>query len=323
METGTKIPLLIIAGPTATGKTEVAVRVAEKLGGEVISADSMLVYRHMDIGTAKPTREEKRGIPHHLIDVADPDEEFTVAVYQELARRAIEEVYGRGNIPILAGGTGFYVDAVVYDYDFSRVSADPELRRSLWREAGEKGGLVLYERLRQVDPETAARIHPNNLKRVIRALEIYHRTGTPGALRRGENRREYPRYDKLFFCLYFEREKLYHRIEKRVDLMVRRGLVHEVRGLLERGYRPELVSMQGLGYKEIVWFLHNRCPLEEAVDLLKRNTRRFAKRQLTWFRRYSNIKWIDMDRYDSIERVADEIAVLAGEKWQVEDREKK
>lgn len=318
METGNKIPLIIIAGPTATGKTAVSVQVAEKLGGEVVSADSMLVYRHMDIGTAKPTEEEKRGIPHHLIDVADPDEDFTVAVYQELARRAIEDVYGRGKIPILAGGTGFYVDAVVFDYDFSSTAPDPGLREFLRREAEEKGNRAVHERLRQVDPEAAEQIHFNNLKRVIRALEIYHRTGAPGALQRGKNKKEYPRYDKLFYCLCFERDKLYNRIEKRVDQMIRCGLVHEVRELLERGYRPKLVSMQGLGYKEIVGFVHNRYSLDEAVHMLKRNTRRFAKRQLTWFRRYSNIKWIDMGQYASTDHVADEIAGMAREKWQVD-----
>jgi len=316
METRPKIPLLIIAGPTATGKTEVAVSVAEKLDGEVVSADSMLIYRLMDIGTAKPGHKEKKNIPHHLIDVINPDGNFTVANYQIQARQAIKDINARDNVPILVGGTGFYIDAVIFDYDFNRVAPDTGLRQMLKQEAEEKGNQVVHDRLRLVDPETADRIHANNLKRVIRALEIYHQTGVAGTLQRNQSKKEYRSYDKLFFCLQYERDELYSRIEKRVDLMIAHGLVQEVRELLNRGYRPELVSMQGLGYKEIVGYLCNRYSLEEAVHMLKRNTRRFAKRQLTWFRRYSNIKWIDMGQYVSNYHAADEIIGLARDKWQ-------
>ncbi len=312
-----KIPLLIIAGPTATGKTEVAVKIAKRVNGEVVSADSMLVYRGMDIGTAKPTEVEKQGIPHHLIDVVDPDDEFTAAMFQKQAREAITEIHDKGRLPMLVGGTGFYIDVVIYEYDFGHAAPSPELRQYLWREAKEKGNEVLYNRLKLLDPSTAEKIHANNLKRIIRALEIFYQTGVSGAPGRKRNKKEYPLYDKLFFCLYYEREKLYRRIEERVDKMLEAGLVREVEELLERGYQPDLVSMQGLGYKEIAGYLLKRYSMEEAVHLLKRNTRRFAKRQLTWFNRYSNIKWIDMGRYESVDQVAKEIADIAGTKWQV------
>ncbi len=319
METGQKIPLLIVAGPTATGKTDVAIRAAKKLGGEVVSADSMLIYRHMDIGTAKPDDEDKRGIPHHLIDIVEPDAGYSVEIYQKQARQVIEDINARGKLPILAGGTGFYIDTVVFNYDFNRAAPDTGLRRMLTREAEEKGNRAVHDRLRAVDPGAADRIHANNLKRVIRALEIHDQTGATGALQRTRSKEAYPLYDQLFFGLYYERDELYRRIEKRVDLMMARGLVDEVRGLLELGYHPELVSMQGLGYKEIAGYLQNRYPLDEAVQLLKRNTRRFAKRQLTWFRRYSNIKWIDMGQYVSTCRAAaDGIAGVARDKWQVD-----
>ncbi|MCL2337119.1 MAG: tRNA (adenosine(37)-N6)-dimethylallyltransferase MiaA [Firmicutes bacterium] len=318
METAQKIPLLIIAGPTATGKTEVAVKAAAALDGEIVSADSMLIYRHMDIGTAKPDEQEKGGIPHYLIDIVAPDAAYSAENYQGQARQAIEDIHARGKLPILAGGTGFYIDAVIFDYDFSRAAPDMALRRLLMQEAAERGNRAVHDRLRAVDPGAAACIHPNNLKRVIRALEIQAQTGVAGALQRAGSKHEYPLYDQLFFCLNYERAVLYQRIEKRVDVMLARGLVREVRGLLEQGYRPELVAMQGLGYKEIVGYLYNRYSLEEAVQILKRNTRRFAKRQLTWFKRYSNIKWIDMGQYSSIDAAAVELVNMVGDRWQVD-----
>ena len=314
MGTDSKIPLIIIAGPTATGKTEVAVKVAEKVSGEIISADSMLIYRHMNIGTAKPTEQEKNGIPHHLVDVVEPDTQFTVAVFQQQARRAITDIGRRGKTPLLVGGTGFYIDAVIYDYDFGQAGPSREIRDMLLKEAAEKGNQAVHDRLKQVDPHTADRIHANNLKRVIRALEIYYQTGARG--RRDKNKIDYSCYNKIFFCLYFQRDKLYQRIEERVDKMIKQGLAEEVRELLRRGYHHGLVSMQGLGYREMVGYLHNRYSLEEAVHMLKRNTRRFAKRQLTWLKRYSNIKWIDMGQVNSTDHVAGEIAELAGRVWQ-------
>lgn len=308
-----KIPLLIIAGPTATGKTEVAVKVGKTLEGEVISADSMQIYRHMDIGTAKPIFDEMEGIPHHLIDIVNPDTDFTVAVFQKLAREQLKKIHNKWKMPLLVGGTGFYIDAVIYDYDFSLTSADEHLRAFYRLEAEQKGSEAVHRMLAEVDPEAAARIHVNDLKRTIRALEIYHQTGVAGAQFRKKNKVLYPGYNILFVCLHYERDKLYERIETRVDRMIRKGLVQEVQNLLDTGYSRHLVSMQALGYKEIVGYLYDEYTLEEAIFLLKRNTRRFAKRQLTWFRRYSSIKWIDMEKYGTIEDIAEEICSLAAE----------
>ncbi len=310
MKSYSKIPLVVIAGPTATGKTEVAVEVARELNGEIVSADSMQIYHFMDIGTAKPNVQEMKGVSHHLIDIIDPDTDFTVAIFQKLAREAIKSIYLCGRIPLLVGGTGFYIDAVIYDYDFSGARADDEFRKSLQQKAEQKGNEAVHKLLQTVDPDTAARIHVNDLKRTIRALEIQRQTGAAGALFRNNNKQTYQDYDVLFIVLYYERETLYKRIETRVDKMIDRGLVKEVQGLLDAGYHRGLVSMQGLGYKEIAGFIYNEYSLDEAVQLLKRNTRRFAKRQLTWFRRYSSIKWIDMEKYDTINNVAKEINSL-------------
>ncbi len=303
MEAGKKIPLVIIAGPTAAGKTAVAVRLAKHLDGEVVSADSMQIYRYMDIGTAKPCAAEREGIPHHLVDIVEPEEEFSAAMFQKLARQAIKDIYERGKLPILAGGTGFFIDAVIYNYDFSFAGADKELRKFLQREAEEKGNAAVHERLRRVDPEAAERIHVNDLKRIIRALEIYQQTGRAGALLRKKNKEKYHCYDTLFFGLYYKRELLYRRIEERVDKMIEEGLVEEVKRLMNAGYHTGLVSMQGLGYKEIAGFLQGKYSLDEAIAILKRNTRRFAKRQLTWFKRYSSIKWIDMEKHNAIDYI--------------------
>lgn len=305
-----KIPLIIIAGPTATGKTALGVKLAQYFGGEVVSADSMQIYRQMNIGTAKPIDDEMNGITHHLLDVVDPDEEFTVANFQRLARITIKNIHNRGEMPLLVGGTGFYIDSVIFDYDFSMAGANEELRAALKKEAEEKGKEAVHSKLHKVDPETAARIHVNDLKRVIRALEVYYQTGIKGAMFRKENKVPYPLYHTFMFGLYFQREKLYKRIEARVDRMLEQGLVQEVKGLLDVGYHPDLVSMQGLGYKEIIGFLEGKYSLEEAVFFLKRNTRRFAKRQLTWFKRYSSIRWIDMEKYDTIDNVAGKIKFL-------------
>ena len=304
------IPLLVIAGPTASGKTKVAAVTARLLNGEIISADSMQVYRYMDIGSAKPDMLERQGIAHHLIDIVDPDADFTAAIYQKAAREAICNVHLRGYIPILTGGTGFYIDAVLYDYDFSGAEADPEFRSAMWKKAELEGNKALHNLLREVDPLAAAQIHVNDLKRIVRALEIQKQTGAAGNLCRTNHRQIYPQYNTLFIGLCYQRELLYQRIEKRVDLMLQRGLVEEVQYLLDRGYHSGLNSMQGLGYKEIASFLAEEYTLEEAGQMLKRNTRRFAKRQLTWFKRYSSIKWIDMEKYDTIEEVAEEIGRL-------------
>ncbi|MBO8127624.1 MAG: tRNA (adenosine(37)-N6)-dimethylallyltransferase MiaA [Peptococcaceae bacterium] len=305
--------LVVIAGPTATGKTDVGIEVAARIGGEVISADSMMVYKGMDIGTAKPTIEERRGVPHHLIDVIRPDEDFSVAVYQDLAEKAIAGVAARSRMPLLVGGTGLYIRSVIEPYHFA-VPSNPELRRQLSEEARICGREVLHRRLAAVDPETAARVHPNNVRRIIRALEVYYQTGRPLSQFHECDRRRETKYNLLMFGLYLERELLYKRIEKRVDKMVEQGLVDEVKRLLQQGYGRDLVSMQGLGYKEIIYYLEGETTLDEAIRILKRNTRRFAKRQFTWFRRDKRIRWINMAEQGGVTGAAEEIIkALAGQ----------
>uniref|UniRef100_A0A7C2EI20 tRNA dimethylallyltransferase n=1 Tax=Ammonifex degensii TaxID=42838 RepID=A0A7C2EI20_9THEO len=301
-----KLPLLVITGPTATGKSAVAVEVALRVGGEVISADSMMVYRGMDIGTAKPTLAERKGVPHHLIDVVDPEENFSVATFQALAREHIREINGRGHLPILAGGTGLYIRAVVKGFSFAG-GVNQELRRRLMEEARRLGALHLHERLRTVNPEAAARIHPHNVKRVVRALEVAYQTGKPILTQAT------PEYDTLTFGLYLEREELYRRIEERVDAMLAAGLVEEVRRLLDRGVPSEATAMQALGYKEIAAYLRGKVTFEEAVRLIKRNTRRFAKRQFTWFKREEEIRWLDVTAYPGPAAIAEEIAARVKE----------
>ncbi|ACA59097.1 tRNA (adenosine(37)-N6)-dimethylallyltransferase MiaA [Candidatus Desulforudis audaxviator] len=286
-------PLVVITGPTATGKTEVGINVALACGGEIVSADSMMVYRGMDIGTAKPSASEMRGVPHHLIDVVDPDEEFNVARYQQLAGEAIVGILGRKRVPLLVGGTGLYIRSVVEDYRFP-VRADRRLRNRLQEAAELYGCARLHRHLAVVDPVTARRLHPNDQRRIIRALEVYYQSGIPFS-RYPDRRDRAPKYLPVMFGLNMERGRLYRRIEDRVDAMIRAGLVREVQSLLEKGYGPELVAMKGLGYKEIAAHLRGSLTLEEAIHILKRNTRRFAKRQLTWFRRDEQIRWLDVE----------------------------
>lgn len=298
--------LLVILGPTATGKTEVAIEVALLTGGEVVSADSMLIYKYMDIGTAKPKPEERKGVTHHLIDIVLPDEEFSVAHYQTRALAAIEDILRRGKLPILAGGTGLYINSIIYGYKFGEVGIDYEVRAKLRRYALQHGNEALHNRLKQVDPVTAARLHPNDQKRIIRALEIYEKTGKPMSAFTA-NERKQSRFNVKLFGLYMPREELYNRVNKRVEKMLDEGLVDEVKRLLELGYDTHLVSMQGLGYKEIASFLKGEINFERAVYLIKRDTRRFAKRQLTWFRRDPRIKWINVKDYYNAREIALEI----------------
>ncbi len=285
--------LVIITGPTATGKTETGINVALACGGEIVSADSMMVYRGMDIGTAKPPASERRGVPHHLIDVADPDEEFNVARYQQLAGEGITGILGRNRLPLLVGGTGLYIRSVAEDYRFG-VQADRRLRNRLRETAELYGAARLHGHLAVVDPVTARRLHPNDQRRIIRALEVYYQSGIP--LSRHPGRRGgAPKYLSVMFGLNMDRARLYRMIEARVDVMVQAGLVREVQTLLAKGYGPELTAMRGLGYKEIVAHLRGELTLGEAIQILKRNTRRFAKRQLTWFRRDERIRWLDVE----------------------------
>ena len=293
-----KKPLVILTGPTAVGKTALSIALAKAIGGEIISADSMQVYRRMDIGSAKIMPEEMEGVPHHLIDVLEPTEEFNVVVFQKLAKKAVEEIYSRGHIPILVGGTGFYIQALVYDIDFTENDEDNALRQSLEEQAKREGAEALYERLRAVDPESCESIHAHNIKRVIRAIEFYEKTGKKISDHNREQRQNDSPYNFAFFVLTDSRDRIYRKINERVELMMAQGLAEEVRALRETGCRRNMVSMQGLGYKEILSALEGEISMEEAVYLIKRDTRHFAKRQLTWFRREKEVIWIDKTVFD-------------------------
>lgn len=284
------MPLLIVAGPTATGKTKIAIELALRLGAEIISADSMQIYKYMDIGTAKPSPEERERVPHHLIDVISPAEPFTVADYQWLFQTTYNGLKQKGVLPLLTGGTGLYIRAVTRGYDFPGPPVNQELRASLRQEAEEKGKEEMHRRLAAVDPESAGRIHPNDLKRVLRALEVYQTTGVPISTWQKRKGKALPG-DVIYIGLTRDREELYKRIELRVDLMIAQGLLEEVKSLLEKGFGPELQSMQGLGYKELVPVVKGQTTLEEAVKLLKKRTRNYAKRQMTWFRKEPVEKW--------------------------------
>lgn len=288
-----KKPLLILTGPTAVGKTRLSIKLAKAVNGEIISADSMQVYRYMDIGSAKIKPEETEGVPHHLIDVLDPKEEFNVVTFQKMCKKCMEEIYGRGHVPILTGGTGFYIQSVLYDIDFTENAEDTTIRDRLEKEAEEKGAEYLHGKLREVDPASAGAIHANNIKRVIRALEFYEQTGEKISLHNETERQKESAYTSCYFVLNDDREKLYERIDRRVDEMLAEGLVAEVEALKKRGCTRKLVSMQGLGYKEILAYLDGEYSLEEAVYRIKRDTRHFAKRQITWFKREKEVIWIN------------------------------
>lgn len=292
-----KKPLIVLTGPTAAGKTELSIAFAKKLNGAIISADSMQVYKYMNIGSAKIRPEEMQGVRHYLVDVLDPREEFHVARFQQMAKEAMDEIYRNGQLPIVVGGTGFYIQALLKDIDFDESSGELPCRKELEETARREGGAVLYERLKQVDPESAEAIHPNNVKRVIRALEFYQETGQPISLHNREQKEKQPPYTYAYFVLNDDRARLYERIDRRVDRMVEQGLVEEVRWLKEHGYDRSLVSMQGLGYKELFPYLDGTCSLEEAVEIIKRDTRHFAKRQITWFKREPDVIWLNQQEF--------------------------
>lgn len=294
----TKKPMIVLTGPTAVGKTELSISLAKKINGSIISADSMQVYKYMDIGSAKITKEEMCGVKHYLVDELMPEEEFNIYRFKEMALKALEEIYAEGKIPIIVGGTGFYIQGLLYDIDFSETAADEAYRKEMEDYARKNGANALHELLREVDPESCDAIHENNVKRVIRALEYYHQTGQKISDHNKKEREKQSPYNFAYFVLNDIRENLYARIDKRVDLMVEKGLVDEVKRLKDMGYTPDMVSMQGLGYKEILWYLDNRCTLNEAVETIKQETRHFAKRQLTWFRREKEVVWIDKDKFD-------------------------
>ena len=293
-----KKPLVILTGPTAVGKTKASIGLAKAIGGEIISADSMQVYKQMDIGSAKIKPSEMDGIPHYLVDILEPDEEFHVVLFQQMAKQAIQKIYEKGKIPILVGGTGFYIQAVLYDIDFSANEKDTSYREKLEKLAQTKGAEYLHDRLREVDEKSAQDIHANNVKRVIRALEYFHQTGEKISEHNEEQRKKVSPYNFSYFVLNDERAHLYEKINLRVDQMINEGLAREVQSLKEKGYTRDMVSMQGLGYKEMLDYLDNKCSLEEAVEIIKRDTRHFAKRQITWFKRESDVTWIDKKEYD-------------------------
>ncbi len=298
-----KTPLVILTGPTAVGKTEISIKLAKRINGEIISADSMQVYKHMDIGTAKIKKEEMHGVLHYLIDILEPKEEFNVVKFQEYAFHAMNEIYEKGKIPIIVGGTGFYIQSVLYGIHFSENDEDNTYRKELEELAITKGQTYLHEELRKVDESSANNIHPNNVKRVIRALEYYRQTGLKISEHNEEQRQKESPYNFAYFVLTNHREVLYDRINLRIDRMLEAGLVEEVQSLLLAGCTKEMVSMQGLGYKEIISYLNGECSLEEAVYLLKRDTRHFAKRQLTWFKREKEVTWIEKNRYEDKEDI--------------------
>ena len=288
--------ILVIVGPTASGKTRMAVELAQRHNGEVISADSMQIYRTMDIGTAKPTKEEMGGIPHHMIDVADPEEDFSVARYVEMAARCVDDVLERGKLPIVAGGTGLYIDSLLSGRTFAPFSPDSALRGELERELAEKGGQAMLEALAQVDPEAAQRLHPNDHKRIVRALEVYRSTGKTITQHNRETQAIPPRYNALTIGLAFQdRQAMWRRIDQRVDEMVAAGLEDEVRRLLTSGISPKCTAMQAIGYKEFTQALSGEMTWQEAADVVKLRSRQYANRQLTWFGRNPNTRWVRWD----------------------------
>lgn len=293
-----KKPLIILTGPTAAGKTELSIRLARLLQGSILSADSMQVYRHMDIGSAKIKKEEMQEIPHYLIDEFDPDEEFHVVRFQEYAKKYIKEIYAQGRIPIIVGGTGFYIQALLYDIDFTDEQEDTAYRKELEDIAKKQGGRALHEMLKEADPKAAEQIHEHNIKRMIRALEFHHLSGQKISVHNETERQKESPYNFAYFVLNDDRAKLYDRINKRVDMMIEDGLVEEVKNLQKLGCSRHMVSMQGLGYKEILSYLEGEYDLEEAIYRIKRDTRHFAKRQLTWFRREREVIWINKPDFD-------------------------
>lgn len=288
--------IIVIAGPTAVGKTKYAIEAAKAFNGEVVSCDSMQLYKYMDIGSAKPTAEELAQVPHHLVDIIDPAEPFSVAEYQKLAKAAIEDIFARGKVPVIAGGTGLYLNSILYDMDFSNAKQDQELRQKLEKEAQEFGPEYIHNKLAELDADAAQRIHPNNVKKVVRAIE---------AAITGENIKDFKEcntkvkdFERILIGLTRDREELYDRINKRVDLLVEQGLFDEVKGLLEKGLTESDISMKGIGYKEIIGYFDQKYSMDEAIDLIKKNTRHLAKRQITWFKRYEDIKWLDISQYE-------------------------
>ena len=298
-------PLIILTGPTAVGKTDLSIQLAKAVDAEIVSADSMQIYKYMDIGSAKVTEEEMQGVKHYLVDEIEPDMPFSVSEYKRMAEEYIDEISSRGKNVIVTGGTGLYLNSLIYNMDFGKSDANQELREELNKKLEENGPAYMYEKLVSLDKEAAERIHPNNTKRVIRAIEV---------AMSGEKMNDFSkdlRYNKkyrpIIIVLNRDRQSLYDRINLRVDIMLKNGLIEEVKGLLEKGYTKDMISMQGIGYKEIIKYFDREYTLDEAIEIIKRDSRRYAKRQLTWFRRYEDAKWFEIDKFDSAEELKDAV----------------
>lgn len=296
--------IIIIAGPTASGKTKLSVDLAKAINGEIISADSMQIYKGMDIGTAKIRKSEMDGIVHYLVDDIEPDERYTVSDFKTRAEEYIEDIIRRGKVPIIVGGTGLYINSILYELNMKNGETNFEIRNKLEELAKVKGNVFMHEKLKEIDPISSERIHPNNVKRVIRAIEVFETTGKLFS-DQYDFRKLNDKYNPIYFCLTMDRKKLYNRINMRIDMMLEEGLIEEVKTLINNGFDIKLPSMQGLGYKEIISYLNDEITLEEAIYLLKRDTRRFAKRQLTWFRREELVNWIDKDKFNDEKEILD------------------
>ncbi|MGE5629444.1 MAG: tRNA (adenosine(37)-N6)-dimethylallyltransferase MiaA [Solirubrobacterales bacterium] len=299
--------LFILAGPTAVGKTDISIMLAKDLKGEIISADSMQIYKYMDIGSAKVTSDEMQGVPHHLIDFLMPNVSFNVSQYKVLAEEKIKEISDKGKLPMIVGGTGLYINSLICSYDFTGAETDEAYREQLTKLAEVKGREYVHAMLKEVDPESFERLFPKDLKRVIRALEVYKLTGTTISEYNSKKEEYKCPYNLSYFVLTMNREKLYSRINKRVDIMLENGLIDEVKKLSEMGYTPDMQSMKGIGYKELLHYLNGEISLDAAVDQIKQGSRNYAKRQLTWFRKDPRVKWVDMDNFESKEKAAEYI----------------
>lgn len=293
----TQKPMVVLTGPTAVGKTALSIELAKKINGAIISADSMQVYKYMDIGSAKVMPQEMDGIKHYLIDELSPEDEFNVFVFKDMAKKALDEIYANGKIPIIAGGTGFYIQGLLYDIDFTEQEIDEDYRNALYDFAKEHGNHALHEKLKDIDPASYELIHENNVKRVIRAIEYYHTCHEPISVHNEKEKNRTSPYNYAYFVLNDDRANLYSRIDKRVDIMIEKGLIDEVKRLKAMGYTQDMVSMKGIGYKEVLSYLDGQYSIDEAIEKVKLESRRFAKRQLTWFRREKDTIWIDKNEY--------------------------
>lgn len=298
-------PLIILTGPTAVGKTDLSIQLAKAIDAEIVSADSMQIYKYMDIGSAKVTEEEMQGVKHYLVDEIEPDMPFSVSEYKRMAEEYIDEISSRGKNVIVTGGTGLYLNSLIYNMDFGKSDANQELREELNKELEENGPAYMYEKLVSLDKDAAERIHPNNTKRVIRAIEVAMSGEKMNDF--SKDLRYNEKYRPIIIVLNRDRQALYDRINLRVDIMLKNGLIEEVKGLLEKGYTKDMISMQGIGYKEIIKYFDGEYTLDEAIEIIKRDSRRYAKRQLTWFRRYEDAKWFEVDKFDSAEELKDAV----------------